>query len=114
METLHYLWQRQRTAFVAFALAATLALFFALRFVAFAIYWSDPIHRNPDIEGWMTPGFVAHSWQVDPQVVRDALGGPFDDERHLTIDRIARETGVPKDQLIAAVRQAIADAKAAR
>lgn len=114
METLHYLWHRQRTAFVAFALAAALALFFALRFVAFAIYWSDPGHRQRDIEGWMTPGYVAHSWQVDPQVIRDALGGPFDDERHLTINRIARKTGVPKDQLITAVRQAIANAKAGR
>ncbi len=114
METLRYLWHRQRAATLAFALAAALALFFALRFVGFAIYWADPAHRNREIQGWMTPGYVAHSWRVDPQVIRDALGGPFENERKLTIDRIARQTGIPAEELIAEIRKAIAEARAAQ
>ena len=31
---------------LAFALALGLTLFFAGRFVAQAVYWSDPAHRN--------------------------------------------------------------------
>lgn len=112
MESLRYLWRRHRAASIAFALAAALALVFALRFAAFAVYWSDPANRDRKIEGWMTPGYVARSWQVDPALVRKALGGPFEDARRLTIDRIARQTGVPKDRLVADVRRAIAAARA--
>jgi anaerobic selenocysteine-containing dehydrogenase len=112
MKNLRYLWRRHRAACVAFALATAIALFFALRFAAFAVYWSDPAHRDHKIEGWMTPGYVARSWHVDPQLVREALGGQFEDKRRLTIDRIARQTGVPKDQLIEALRDAIAGARA--
>ena len=111
MENLRYLWRRHRAACVAFALAAGLALFFALRFAAVTVYWSDPANRDRQIEGWMTPAYVARSWQVDPEIVRDALGAPIDGARRPTITRIARQTGVPKQQLIDAVRGAIADAR---
>ncbi|MGB8622641.1 MAG: hypothetical protein WCD16_07470, partial [Paracoccaceae bacterium] len=87
MGALAYLWRRHRIALSAFVLAAAAALFFALRFTIFWIYWSDPTHREMAIEGWMTPGYVAHSYHVPPQVVRDALGvSPTPDRRRRTIE----------------------------
>jgi hypothetical protein len=67
------------------------ALFFAVRLTVFTIYWSDPAHRDQAVEGWMTPGYVARSWDVDPEVIRAALPPPPDGtpDRRPTLDAIA-------------------------
>ncbi len=100
------LWQTHRLLLIAFAAAAALTLFFAIRTAAFFVYWAN--HQELPIEGWMTIGYVAHSYRVPPERLQEALGfDPRDPNRH-PLGRIARETDVPLAELIDRVEAAIA------
>ncbi len=90
------------SAFVVFTL---LALFFAGRFTARAIYWST--HQNQPVAAWMTVGYIAHSWNLDPRNLEAAAQLPPPAGHPLTLGEIASERGVPVDELIAAVEAAI-------
>jgi hypothetical protein len=99
------LWQTNRLLLIAFAVAATLTLFFAVRTAAFYIYWSG--HQNVPIEGWMTIGYVAHSYRVPPLELQEALGFDRDDPNRHPLGRIARDMGISLDELINRVEAAL-------
>lgn len=90
-----------------FLLAATLACVFVIRGVMFAIWWSDPAHRDQAIEGWMTPRYVARSWDVPHDVIGQALGFDGPPARRMPLREIAAERGVSVDELSAAIIAAI-------
>lgn len=114
VSALAYLWAHHRPAVVGLTLALAVALVFAVRLAVFTIYWSDPAHREQAIEGWMTPGYIARSWEVEPDVIRDALPLPSDGtaDWRPTLDTIAQGQGMPLPDLIADVEAAIAGARA--
>lgn len=107
------LWRDNRLLVSAFVLALAVMAFFAVRTLAFWVYWADPAHRNQAIEPWMTPRYIAHSWQVPPQVVGDALalgrGGP-----RITISELAEDRDVPVATLSDKVMSAILVDRAGR
>jgi hypothetical protein len=96
----------------AFLAALALTLFFGTRMVLFTIYWSDPAHRDQALQGWMTPGYVAQSWDVPREALARALGPLAEPGKRMTLDRIAAENDVPLDQVIARLEAAIAAARA--
>ncbi|MDH3264748.1 MAG: hypothetical protein OEM24_12215 [Paracoccaceae bacterium] len=106
------LWRDHRLVLLAFAAALAVTLFFAVRTAVFWVYWSDPARRDRAIEGWMTPGYVAQSWQVDREVVSAALGLEPGVARGRTLREIAAAQGVPLAELEAALMAAIAGARA--
>ncbi|MDO8882946.1 MAG: hypothetical protein Q7V11_08315, partial [Pseudotabrizicola sp.] len=57
-----------------FALALALTLFFAGRFVAQVVYWSDPARQEQEVEGWMTLRYVAKSWRLSAPDLYEAAG----------------------------------------
>lgn len=107
---LRYLWAHHRWAMIGLVAALTIALLFAVRLSIFTIYWADPAHRNQPIEGWMTPGYIARSYDVDPDVIRAAL--PTQLDARSTLARIAAREGVAIDTLIAEIEGAIERATA--
>lgn len=109
---LAFLWARHRVALLIFVGALLVALFFAVRFAAFWVYWSDPDRRDAAIEGWMTPGYVARSYQVDPEVLRDVLGVSPKDGRHRSLKDIAAETGLSVEEVVSALITAIEQERA--
>ena len=90
----------------AFLLALVATVYFAIRLALFAVYWSDPAHRDMTIQGWMTPGYVAHSWDMPREIVRDAIG-PLPDQNRPTLDEMAAEQGIPLEDLVAKIQAAI-------
>ena len=104
--TLKLLWRKHRLLLSAFLLALAVTIFFAVRMTVFWVYWSDPEHRNQPIQGWMTPRYIAHSWQVPPELVGSALGLEPGAGR-ITVDEIARERNVPVEAVIAEIMEAI-------
>lgn len=93
----------------AFLLAFAFTLFFGVKFIMGAIYWADPAHRDVPPAPWMTPGFVAHSWHLPPEVVSEALNVPRESKNgRLTLDQLAAQRGVPVETLIADLETAIA------
>ena len=113
MGTLALLWRDNKLLLSGFVLALVLAGFFAVRAVGFWIYWADPAHRNPAIEPWMTPRYVAHSWHVPPKVVAEALGLTPGGGR-ITMAEIAAREGVSLPEIAARVIAAIEADRAAR
>lgn len=98
IRTLKHLWQTQRLVLIAFLLALTVTSFFAIRFTVFTIYWANPAHRDVQIESWMTPGYVARSYRVPPEIVGAALALE-PDERRLPLAELSERRGVSLDQL---------------
>lgn len=108
LRAVRHLWAHHRLAFLAFLAAAAVMLFFTVRLVIFTVYWADPMHRNQPPEPWMTPGYIAHSWGLDPDTVIAALGVvPRPGERP-TLEQIAKDRGVPVEVVIAEVAALLA------
>lgn len=104
------LWRQRPGLVTAFVLACALTLFFAGRFAYSAYYWSDPAHRNQAVEPWMTVGYIARSWGLDGHEI-DALAGlplPQLKGHPQPLSEIAKDRGVPVQQVIAEVEKAIA------
>lgn len=96
-----------------FIAAAVVTLFFATRMIFFTVYWSDPAHRDQVLQGWMTPGYVAHSWSVPRPVIAETLGDIADVSKGKTLDQIASDTGEPLQDLIVRIETAIAGHRSA-
>ncbi|VVT10587.1 conserved hypothetical protein [Sphingomonas sp. EC-HK361] len=89
-----------------FVIVATVTAVAVVRTVREVRFWNA--HRDEPIEGWMSIGFVAHSYHVPPYVLEQAIGlppGPPPDHRRLA--RIAADTGVPLATLKARLLNAI-------
>ena len=98
----------------AFGLALVVCIVFSVRSVMFAVYWSDPAHRDQRVEEWMTPAYVAHSWDVPRDVMEAAVGGAAEtlSDGRPTLKRIAAAEGIPTADLIARIETAIATHRA--
>jgi hypothetical protein len=73
MQRLRFLWQHHRRLLLAFCAIVSVFTVFAVRTTTSAIYWMDPAHRDQTLEGWMTPRYVAMSYQLPPEVLGPAL-----------------------------------------
>ena len=112
MKRLFTVWQTRPWLTSAFLLACGVTLFFAGRLVVYTVYWST--HREMPVEPWMTVGYVARSWGVDPRELDDAAGlpGPEERGRPQPLAEIARDRGVPVAEVIADVQAAITTLRA--
>lgn len=96
----------------AFVLAVALSIFLAGRIVLRAVYWAQ--HAELAVEGWMTPGYVARSWGLEPRALAAAAGLPLPERGAAqTLAQIARDRGVPVAEVIAEAEAAIAILRAA-
>jgi hypothetical protein len=112
MRRLLALWRARPVLTSAFLLACAVTLFFAGRFTVYTIYWAT--HREVPVEPWMTVGYVARSWGLDPMTLDAAAGLPLPEEkgRPQPLSEIARDRGVPVAEIIAEVEAAIAALRA--
>jgi hypothetical protein len=113
MKRLLTLWRARPVLTSAFLLACAVTLFFAGRFAVFTVYWAT--HREMPIEPWMTVGYVARSWGLDPRTLDEAAGLPPPEVRGRPqpLAEIARDRGVPVAVVIAELEAAIASLRAA-
>jgi hypothetical protein len=89
-------------------IAFAVTLFFVVRIVVFTIYWSDPAHRDQQVQAWMTPGYVAKSWGVPREDFRDLFDGLNLPMVPKPIGKIAAENDITLVELIAQIEAAIA------
>lgn len=106
------LWRAAPIATLILGLALGATGIFAVRATLFAVRWHDPANREVQIEGWMTPGFVAHSWHVPPEVVLDAIGAPRKPNHPMSFYELAAKQRLDVSQLIDAANDAIAQFRA--
>jgi hypothetical protein len=112
MKRLFTLWRARPWLTSAFLMACAVTLFFAGRLVFFTAYWAT--HREMPVEPWMTVGYVARSWGLDPRALDAAAGLPAPEVkgRPQPLSEIARDRGVPVADLVAEVEAAVADLRA--
>ena len=113
MRRLLAIWRRHPALMTGFVAALVLTLFFSARMMMFSIYWSNPMHRDQTLAGWMTPRYVAHSWRVDPDLMRAAIGPVQNPDRRRNLADIAAEQGIPLADLIARIQTAISASREA-
>ncbi len=93
------------------ALASALAFFFAVRFLTGIVYWSA--HQEERVQAWMTVGYIGRSWDLNPRLIDDTAGLPKPVAGHpFTLSEIARQRGVPVEEVIAQVEATLAELKA--
>ncbi len=107
------MWRAAPVATVVLAVALAATVFFGLRTARHWVYWNDPAHRDQAVAGWMTPGYIAHSWQVPREVVTQAIGLERRPEGPRNLDRLAQNQGRSVDDLIVEIEAAIAAFRAA-
>ena len=100
------LWQQHKLLILGFLVALLLTVYLSLRLVADVVYW--PQHRDAEISGWMTIGYVAHSYDVDKEVLTVALNIESDLRKHLTLKAIADAQEIPMLELRDSLLNAIA------
>lgn len=107
MRRLLILWRARPWLTTAFLLACGVTLFFAGRFTVYSVYWAT--HREVPVEPWMTVGYVARSWGLDPRALDAAAGLPTPEVKGhpQPLREIARDRGVPVAEVIAEVEAAV-------
>ena len=81
----------------------------AVRAVSVAIYWND--NRDEPIQGWMTVGFVAHSYHVPAHILYQAIGLPHRPPDRRPLRAIAEAQHRSIDAVRAALQNAIVHAR---
>jgi hypothetical protein len=99
------LWRQNRVLLIGFAITLLVTLFFAVRLVVHAVYWSQ--HRDAELAEWMTIGYVAQSYHVERDDLARAVGLEPGSGRRLTLAEIARRTGRSVGEIETALLSAI-------
>ncbi len=99
--------RRHAVLVAAFAVALALVAFFALRIGNHARGWPGEEPLAP----WMTVGYIGRNTGLDPREIDRIAGLPTPEEagRPMTLDEIARDRGVPVEEIIRAVEHALRD-----
>jgi len=100
---------RQWALVLAFLSVLCFTGFFAVRTVRDAIYWHH--HQDEPIRGWMSVGYIAHSYHVPPHVLYQALGLPHKPPDKRPLREIARGQNRPMDEVRAVLMDAIVHAR---
>ena len=105
-------WRGQPVAVTLFLAALGITAFFAFRSIAFTIYWSDPAHRDQEILSWMTPRYVAHSWNIAPESLHGSLGIRKPPDRPKSLAEFAEEQDITFEVLKERIEATIAEERA--
>ncbi|MDT7605430.1 MAG: hypothetical protein QOF61_3427 [Acidobacteriota bacterium] len=110
VQTLRGFGWRQWLVVATFALVLGVTGWHVARTVRGAIYWRH--HQEEPIRGWMTVGYVAHSYHVPPHVLYEALNLPREPrERRRPLREIAKSQGRTMDEIRAVLQDAITRAR---
>lgn len=95
-----HLWRHHPIAVALFIGAALATIVFAVRVVMFTLYWANPDHRQVTPEPWMTPGYIAHSWDLKPGAISEYFGAPPQHGKPRTLKDIAGDKDIPVQDVV--------------
>ena len=101
-------WQ-QWLVVILFLLVAGFTAYRAVHTVRRVVYWRA--HRDEPIRGWMTVGFVAHSYRVPSHVLYEALGLTDKPRDKRPLREIAKTQHRSMDEVRAILQDAITHAR---
>ena len=100
---------RQWLVVAVFLLIAGFTAFKAVNMAREAIYWKT--HREETIRGWMSVGYVAHSYRVPTGVLKLALGLPDKQPDRRPLRKIAHMQHRSMDEIKTVLQDAIIHAR---
>lgn len=100
MKKIGHLWRHHRIGLLAFCLAVAVTLFFVLRLIVQTLHWIDADNRFQPPAPWMTPRYIALSWDVPPSEIGAALQADAVTSGRPTLEAIAKARGVPVAQVL--------------
>ncbi len=83
-----------------FGFGAVIMVVFVVRTALVTFHWAQPDNRNATPEPWMTPRYVAMSWDIPVTEIATALAIPADMNRRPMLSDIAKARGVPVEQVL--------------
>jgi hypothetical protein len=99
---------------IGFGIAVSAVFYFGFQTQSQSVYWNDPAHRDQALDGWMTPRYVAQSYDIPPEVFIPALFlDPAQKPRRISLDAIAAENGVTLGELQMRIDAAVAQWRSA-
>ena len=101
-------WQ-QWLVVALFLLISGFTAFNAVQTIREVIYWQA--HRDEPIHGWMSVGYVAHSYRVPPYILYRALGLPHKPPDKRPLRQIAAMQHRSMDEIRAVLQTAIIHAR---
>ena len=78
-----------------FAIAAMLTAFFAVRAILFAVFWMDTPPETHPIEPWMTPRYIARTYDIPRADMQRILNLAPDETPRQPLGSLARNHNVP-------------------
>jgi hypothetical protein len=96
---------------LALVVAAGLTVLFLVRAVFFATIWYESDPASHPVEPWMTPRYIARSYNLPPAQVAEALGILRGESPRKPLAEIAEEQGVAVETLISAVETVLREAR---
>lgn len=103
-KTFKLMWRQHRLLLVAFIASAIIAALLLLRLTVLVVYFSQ--NRDAELLGWMPLAYISHSYNIDTNILSQAVGLPPDAPMHTSLEKIAETQGRP----LADVEQDILDA----
>ena len=98
LKPLRYFWKEHPLALGAFLAAMALIVFFGIRFALGFVYFQDPSHRDEELEPWMTPKYVAMSYRLPREIIREVFQLEGLEGRRVTLEDITEQTGISIDE----------------
>ena len=86
---------RRKIMLAVFAVAAALTAFFIIRAVFFAFIWMDPDRAPHPIEPWMTPRYIARTYDIPRPEMQFILDLGPDETPRKPLESLAEARGVP-------------------
>lgn len=89
---LRILWTKHRLLVLGFSAAMLIATVLLVRLTFGFVYWSN--HRDVEIAGWMTLGYIANSYDVELKLVLSAVSLDAPPRKRTTLGELAKMQGV--------------------
>ena len=93
---------------LGFLTSMTTVVFLSSTMLADAIYFDDPEHKDMALEAWMTPKYIALSYDLPRDVVISLLDIDLKSDKPRRLDHLADNIGVSLTELTGMVRAAAA------
>ncbi len=93
------LWQNHKLLLLAFVLAAGITILFAVRLVVVTVYFSNPAHQNQPLEGWMTPRYLAYSYDLTFEELEQMLGIDPTGVSRIHLNNLLKDQGITLKEL---------------
>jgi hypothetical protein len=101
---------RRKIMLAGFAIAALLTAFFLVRAIFFAVFWMGTPPETHPIEPWMTPRYIARTYNIPRADMQRILDLAPDETPRQPLDSFARNRGVPVQTYIDEI-EALLDAR---